>query len=192
MNKQTDADYQKLSWYGQPSPGHYVHFYHDNSSLLAPLCDYLSSGLKNDETCIIIATEGHVTNINKLLENSGLDVNAAQSNGTYIVLDAAITLSQIMIGDMPDKKLFDDVIGSVVNQAALAGKPIRAYGEMVALLWQDGNRDAVISLEKLWNELAETLSFSLFCAYPELHFIMHRDAREEISKCHDSHQLAAS
>ena len=42
----------------------------------------------------------------------------------------------------------------------------RRFGEMVALLWADGNYDAAIRLEELWNDLQETYSFSLFCSYP--------------------------
>jgi signal transduction histidine kinase/CheY-like chemotaxis protein len=37
---------------------------------------------------------------------------------------------------------------------------------MVALLWAEENYRAAIQLEKLWNELHRTRSFSLFCAYP--------------------------
>jgi signal transduction histidine kinase len=37
---------------------------------------------------------------------------------------------------------------------------------MVALLWIEGNADAAIRLEELWNDLARTHAFSLRCAYP--------------------------
>ncbi len=192
MNKKIAADEQKLSWTMDPTPGHFVHFYQDNNSLLEPLSDYISAGLNKGETCILIATERHVANINKRLEKAGLDVNTEQKNGKYIVLDAATTLSKFMIDGMPNEKLFDDVIRAVIDRAALAGKPIRAYGEMVALLWQEGNKDGVLNLEKLWNELAVKQSFSLFCAYPELHFIMHQDAIEEISNYHDINRAFAT
>ena len=36
----------------------------------------------------------------------------------------------------------------------------------MALLWAEGKSEAAIELEKLWNELAKTYSFSLHCAYP--------------------------
>src|SRR5207248_431872 len=40
------------------------------------------------------------------------------------------------------------------------------FGELVALLWADGNRAAAIRLEELWDDLGKTHSFSLFCSYP--------------------------
>jgi hypothetical protein len=42
---------------------------------------------------------------------------------------------------------------------------IRAYGEMVDLLWKDGRSAASIKLEMLWNKLAGTHDFSLLCGY---------------------------
>ncbi len=42
---------------------------------------------------------------------------------------------------------------------------MRAYGEMVDVLWQRGERDAAIRLEEFWNDLAKLQTFSLLCAY---------------------------
>ena len=42
---------------------------------------------------------------------------------------------------------------------------IRAYGEMVDVLWKDGKEAAAIRLEMLWNQLANTRKFSLLCGY---------------------------
>ena len=45
------------------------------------------------------------------------------------------------------------------------GCPIRIYGQMVDILWQEGKRDLAIRLEVLWNQLANTQRFSLLCGY---------------------------
>jgi signal transduction histidine kinase len=42
---------------------------------------------------------------------------------------------------------------------------VLAFGEMTDLLARQGNLDGSIRLEELWNELAETYTFSLLCAY---------------------------
>ena len=80
---------------------------------------------------------------------------------------------------------FFDVIGALIEKLSVNDQPVRTYGEMVALLWQSGNKEAVISLENLWNELIEKYSFSLYCAYPELHFIMDSEAKTEITHTHN-------
>jgi signal transduction histidine kinase/CheY-like chemotaxis protein len=43
---------------------------------------------------------------------------------------------------------------------------VKAFGEMVALLWSEGNYAGAVRLEELWNDLQKAHSFSLFCAYP--------------------------
>jgi hypothetical protein len=42
---------------------------------------------------------------------------------------------------------------------------LRAYGEMVGVLWKARQFAAAIRLEQLWNRLLEQSSFSLYCAY---------------------------
>ncbi|OXH85026.1 hypothetical protein CA830_29965, partial [Burkholderia multivorans] len=50
--------------------------------------------------------------------------------------------------------------------AIAAGRPVHAFGEMVAVLCARGQPDAALRLEALWNELIERHRFSLYCGYP--------------------------
>jgi PAS domain S-box-containing protein len=70
-----------------------------------------------------------------------------------------------MVDGWPDRSRFETAVGSLVRSAAAGGRAVRAYGEMVALLCAEGHYDAAIALEGLWNDLAQTCTFSLFCAY---------------------------
>src|ERR1051325_61808 len=47
---------------------------------------------------------------------------------------------------------------------------------MVDLLWRDGEPDAAIKLEELWNDLASHYTFSLLCAYPMGNFYKESDS----------------
>src|SRR5207248_1288842 len=110
------------------------------------------------------------------LKDRGLDVTSSELKGRYFALDAAETLSLFMLDGIPDVVRFRAVIGGVLEQAkAAAGDRARAtvFGEMVALLWAAGKRDAAIRLEELWNDLVQTHHFSLRCAYPMADF--HRE-----------------
>ena len=51
-----------------------------------------------------------------------------------------------MVGSNPDPTMFKMTIGNVIEKLCDGRKPcpIRAYGEMVDLLWQDGNADGAI------------------------------------------------
>ncbi|HXS67878.1 MAG TPA: PAS domain S-box protein, partial [Candidatus Polarisedimenticolia bacterium] len=69
-------------------------------------------------------------------------------------------------------------------------RKLRAFGEMVALLWAEGKGEAALQLEQLWNQLSRQYSFSLFCAYPMQGFGLasHSDAFDHICQAH-SHVL---
>ncbi len=75
-----------------------------------------------------------------------------------------------MVDGMPDADRFFSTLHPVllyakVNLGPDVTFPV-AFGEMVALLWAEGKRDAAVRLEQLWNELARRHSFHLLCAYP--------------------------
>ena len=91
--------------------------------------------------------------------------------GTLRLLDAEETLALFMVHGMPDGRRFKAAIGGVLAELAGAPRPriVRAYGEMVDVLWRGGNSEAAIRLEVLWNELAMTHSFALLCGYSAAH-----------------------
>jgi hypothetical protein len=186
QNKPLTVTRKKRTWSPTSPSGHFVQFYQSESSLLLPLTKFLSSGLAKGESCIVIATQAHVQSLAEQLQRRGVDVLAAQSSGQYIALDAAETLAKFMVSGLPDRGRFFKIVGALIQRVTQKDTPIRAYGEMVALLWKAGNKQAVIQLENLWNELAESHAFSLYCAYPDLHFILDSDVRDEICECHSA------
>jgi len=115
--------------------------------------------------------------------------------GQYIALDADETLSKFMVDGRPDERRFAEVIGSLIGRAANdGGRPVRAFGEMVALLWAEGRHEAAIRLEELWNDLAKSQSFSLMCAYPIAGFDHeeHGDSFQRICQAHSHVRPAES
>jgi hypothetical protein len=88
--------------------------------------------------------------------------------GRLVFLDAEATLNRFMLDGEPDQARFQRVIGdalSGVRSRAVHGG-IRAYGEMVGVLWKAGELSAAVRLEQLWNELLKASDVSLYCAYP--------------------------
>ncbi len=168
----------------EPIRGHFTQFYKSEAELLRPLSRYIEDGIQAGETCIVIATDVHLQQLDEQLESRGVDLGAAKVNGQYVALDAAETMSKFMVGGMPDRTRFFEEIGTLVDGIIKKNSPIRAYGEMVALLWKQGNKKAVMSLEKLWDECIGAHSIALYCAYPELHFVMDSEALSEITLCH--------
>ncbi|MGB2886073.1 MAG: PAS domain S-box protein [Candidatus Acidiferrales bacterium] len=131
---------------------------------------FIGTALGAGDAAIVIATQEHREGLVQRLKARGLDTAKAVKQGRYIPLDAAETLSKLIVDGLPDKVLFADLIGGLVARAKAAAEgeqpPIAIFGEMVALLWADCKVEAAIRLEQLWNDLARTYSFSLCCAYP--------------------------
>ncbi|WP_164012430.1 MEDS domain-containing protein [Pyxidicoccus trucidator] len=146
---------------------HIVQFYEDEAFLLDVLDQYLGAGLAAGEPLIVIATEPHRRAILQRLAAAGVDVEAACGSGQLTLLDARETLSRFMVNGSPDEGRFQEVVGGALTRALAEGhgRRVRAYGEMVDLLWREGNPDAAVALEELWNDLAARYPFSLLCTY---------------------------
>ena len=149
---------------------HTVQFYTDGAFLLDELSRFIGSALVAGDAAVVIATKAHREGLAQRLQSRGLDIARAIEQGRYIALDAAETLQKFVLHGWPDAPLFTEVIGSVLGQAAAAAKGknphISVFGEMVALLWEQGNPEGAIRLEQLWNNLAQMYPMSLRCAYP--------------------------
>jgi len=154
-------------WEAENAPSHFVRFYHDDAVLLADVADFLDRGLRGGGSAIVIATQDHLDTLRRQLMGFGAPKGRpAWFPGELLMLDAASTLARFMVDGWPDQRLFDDVVGNTVRKACAAGHTVHAFGEMVALLCEQGLYDAAVRLEELWNGLGEACRFSLFCAYP--------------------------
>lgn len=127
---------------------------------------FVASGWDLDECVIVVCTRAHRTAVDERLVGQGYDPVAHKKAGRYIVLDAHETLRELLVGGRIDSEHFMTRVGEVLAQAATAGRPVRAFGEMVAILWENGQIEAAIGLELLWNEILREHDFSLVCAYP--------------------------
>jgi signal transduction histidine kinase len=139
---------------------------------------------------VAVATEEHQDLFRRRLEDRGHDVAAARASGQLRLLDARATLALLMDGETVDRQRFVGTIGALVG-GARAGRGVRAYGEMVDLLWKDGNRQAALRLEALWTELGTTHTFALLCGYVMGGFYRDADAAalHQVCRAH-SHVVA--
>jgi signal transduction histidine kinase len=149
---------------------HFVQFYESDEFLLGSLGGYVGAGLEGGEACVVVATGERRAGLDAHLRARGHDTGAARGRGQFFSLDAAETLSSFMVGGSPEPARFEEVVGRLVERAGSRHGRVRVFGEMVALLWEDANRDAAIRLEGLWNDLLKRRPFQLFCAYPIRHF----------------------
>jgi len=182
----------------KPSPIHQHHhavqFYENDSSLFTTVAGFLSQGLVEEHPAIIIATAEHTAAILEHLSGRLIDVEKARELGELVVLDAHQTLALFMDGDRPDAARFEASVGRAIGNL-LKGRPnrtlIRAYGEMVDVLWREGREEAAIHLELLWNGLAGRYGFALLCGYAMGNFFKQTERYEEVCR-HHTHVIPSS
>ncbi|MCU1281843.1 MAG: hypothetical protein JWM53_5389, partial [bacterium] len=172
---------------GDGTPGHLNHvvqFYEDDAFLCDTVGRFIGAGLAAGENVVIIATDLHRHAFVQRLKANDFDVERALANGRLTLLDARETMQQLLIDNMPDWDRVCDVIGAVLGAAAAGVANVRVYGEMVDLLWRDGNPDAAIRLEQMWNDLGRLHKFSLLCAYVMGNFSQESDSTAFERICH--------
>ena len=140
---------------------HFVQLYDDTARLADAVAQYARAGLARGEAVVLIATPEHRHAFLRKLDRAAV----ALGEGRLTVLDAERTLERFMANGMPQWKPFHEVIGGLIAELRLRYPTVCAYGEMVDVLWQRGEREAAIRLEEYWNELGRLQTFSLFCAY---------------------------
>jgi DNA-binding NarL/FixJ family response regulator len=150
--------------------GHVVQFYKNDSVLLDGLAASLRGSLGGGESAAYIMTSSHRSSLEMRLIAQGIDMIEATENGRLVILDAHQALSEFMDAAGPSRERFlfqfGDRLRRLEDAAVAKNKRVVVFGEMVAVLWAQKRHDAAIRLEELWNELAQTCSFYLCCAYP--------------------------
>src|SRR5690348_15160791 len=163
---------------------HSVQVYDRDADLISRLSAIVSTGLRLGDSVLIVATAAHRDQLVKELGLAGIDVRAAVRDGRYTMLDARETLAAFMRHESPDRELFQGSVGKALAAAGLQARSrnrgLTVFGEMVAVLWQDGFKSAALELEAVWHEALSDHSFHLHCAYPRDSFI---DASELRSVC---------
>jgi DNA-binding NarL/FixJ family response regulator len=148
---------------------HRVHFYSKEASLENNLASFIGSTLKAGNAAIVLATEPHRQTLLLRLRALGLDIDTIEQQGRYIALDAADTLSALMMQGVLDSTGFQDLCGNVIVKAANAGRKKRGsvaiFGECVDILLKQGNAEAAIQMEKLGNQLVKEHNVEILCGY---------------------------
>ena len=174
-------------FWGEISPcDHSVQIYDDDAVFLDALEGFVGGALRRGEAAVVIATPGHRQALYKRLVAQGLNVDAAAGQDRYLALDVAETLEQFMRQGWPDEELFKTAVNRILDRARGDDRrPVRAFGEMVAVLWAQGHSGATVRLEHLWHALCREEAFALFCAYPRSGFT--QDAMESMREICAAH-----
>lgn len=153
---------------------HSVQFYDSHEALIDRLCGVVSSGLLVGDSVLIVATEQHREQLITALYKFKVDALEYAQENRLVICDAGELLSEFMVDSLPDPDLFLASVGKLLNESKTSAcsedAGVVVFGEMVAVLWDEGNRVGALALEHLWNGLLKQQAFHLHCAYPRALF----------------------
>jgi hypothetical protein len=149
---------------------HFVQIYEADDVFMDTLSGFIGGALRQDEGAVVIATPAHVEELRRRLELDGFDVKAAMADDQLLLLDAEKVIAQFLVNGWPDEDKFAQIVRDTLARAGRGGRRVRAFGEMVAIMWAKGYCAATVRLEHLWHNLCQQEAFVLFCAYPKSGF----------------------
>jgi hypothetical protein len=155
-----------MDWAALAPSEHIAQFYRDEEELLDTLTAFVGEGVKSGESTIVIATPEHLRALRHRLVDFNADMMRALFEDRYIAIEANVGLTSFMVNDFPDETLFGDFARNLLRRAPVQSRKVRAFGEMVALLWARGNHEATVRLEQLWERFSQTHEISILCSYP--------------------------
>ena len=151
-----------------PRPSeHIVCSYADDNDLADAVTLFASAGLAKKEAVILVVTAKHSDLIRRRLEHEGFNVPELQESGRLLLADAGDVLATFLLDGIINEQRFKTGLGSMIDAArqhVARTRPVRLFGEMVDLIWIS-NPDATLRLEQLGNEVIESHSVTVLCAY---------------------------
>ena len=148
---------------------HEVQFYSDETVFIEGVSRFIAAALRAGNPAIVLLTRDHGETIIQNLRKAGFNMDDAIRRGTYIFLDAADTVSRVMVNGAPDLNRFSAGLISLIESAAIATKAesprIAIVGECVDLLCLEGKVDSALLLESAGNDLIKTRNVDILCTY---------------------------
>jgi CheY-like chemotaxis protein len=155
-----------------PAPGiggHSVLAVSDRSGPQA-LGRLLAAALRRGDVAALVATEAVRAGVTEQLIASGCPIAEATASGRYFSLDVRTALSQVLVGGTVDA---DRVAAFVddLERARLAARAtsVTIVGEPGQMLWQGGDREAALQLERVWHDATRPHAFLTVCPYAREH-----------------------
>jgi hypothetical protein len=155
------SNYGLLKFGRKPAPErheHALHLYGDDAALLDVLERYILEGDRLGQRTVLFATPERLGALAERMDLLGL---AHVLDGH----DAAEALSQFIVDGVPDEAKFAQVVHDTL--IGYTATNVRLYGEMVAVLWREGNITGALQLEQLWNVYLSEHPVPLLCAYAQ-------------------------
>ena len=148
-----------------PSGRHCAQFHRDSNSFTDSAYAFLEAGIRRGQAVIVIAGRDRTDGLLDRLTKNRFHPTALCNSGQLGVMNAATILEECTGSGMPEWGRFRGTLLPMLSRMQSHGRGTRVYSELASALWQDGSTDAAVRLEELWNALAASVQFALYCGY---------------------------
>ena len=163
---------------------HAVQFHANESHFLDEVSQLVRATLRSGEQVVLVTSEATRIGVAQRLQARQMDLAVLAEREQYVATDSALFLSQVMRDGRPDKgRLAEMVHGLERLRLAVPNGPrgrVTIVGDTSGSLCRNGNFEAALELERIWNELTRALPFFTVCCYP-IECFEHSDARNVLA-----------
>lgn len=149
---------------------HLVQLFDAPRSLADAAARFLAEGWDRGEQLLVVAKPKHWDLMAAYLESRDCRVRDEAARDRVQVFDAVTTLRRMRKRGAFHADTARGILVPIVEAALRQGRPLRAYGELVELLAEEGDFAAACTVEDMWNELHAIHRFNLLCGYSAAHF----------------------
>jgi len=162
---------------------HLVAFYDSQRQLAVRVADFLEPVSTGDGVAIVIASTDDHHAFDAVLRERGLPSDPTR----HIQLDADEALRHLMRDGVPDRGQWTALLGGAIRPHVDAGRRVHVVAVIAEQMHDRGEFGAAILVERLAEELAEELPFSLLCCYRTALFDHAQDQLDALASICDVH-----
>ena len=140
---------------------HAVHFHANESHFLDEVSHLVGATLRSGEQVVLVTSEATRIGVAQRLQAWQLNLAVLAEREQYVATDSALALSQVMHDGRPDKERLAEIIHGLdrLRLAAPNGQGrLTIFGDMTVSLCRNGDFEAALALERIWNELTRRIA----------------------------------
>jgi DNA-binding NarL/FixJ family response regulator len=173
-----------------PGSRHAVQFHANDSRFLDDVSQFVGATLRSGEQIVMVVSEATRIGVDQRLQARQMNVAMLSERGQYVAEDSALALSHMMIDGRPDRERLAEIVHGLDHlRLAFQKRPngrLTIFGDMAVTLCRNGNFEAALEIERIWNELTHALPFFTVCSYP-IDCFTQSDARTRLRNVCDEH-----
>ena len=142
---------------------HTLQFHMNDRFFLDEVSRFVGSALRSGELAVVVADETTRDGVAHRLRAQELDLGRLAARGQSVAHDSAKAVSRVMHGGYPARDVLTEMIDDLERaRVASADRPdcrLTIVGDMNVTLCRNGDIEAAIEVERIWDDVTSGLPF---------------------------------